>query len=455
MWHFLRRVGVLLTLPLVCNFSSHAGGLASAAAPGPEKTVIRIGALLDQTGGSTSALYRAAVELVARQINEALANSGSRLAFEIVYGDTKSNPSMAQSEAIRLINQEDVKALVSASSGETVTVNKLNYDPTSAAKAKVPLTCFQCSSGFINNPTAVESDPLTQTAERDLDNWLFRVFYIANYEAAVQVQIALKNKKGDGPFKVGILADGGHRSLAAAVTDLLPKFSAGSSTEITYVSTLANLRADWEKVVNSPNGKPDLVILAMLPEGVAEGFKAYRQAGYTIPIQSNNSFRRNYILEQMGAMANGLEGSSVQLAANSDSGRAFVRAFKSATGQQPEMTCSGAYDATVTLMLAAIEAAGNVQQPREVTPAAIREGLTKLNTPAGSKIQPTVDDFASAVQLIGQGKPIFYDGAYISDGWNAAGDMFPPLVHWKVENQQFVEYELYQCDPQHPLCPVK
>jgi hypothetical protein len=28
-------------------------------------------------------------------------------------------------------------------------------------------------------------------------------------------------------------------------------------------------------------------------------------------------------------------------------------------------------------------------------------------------------------------------------------------VHWKVENQQFVEYERYQCDPEHPLCPVK
>ena len=442
-------------VPLVCSLGSSAGGLASAATSGSEKTVIRIGALLDQTGGSTTALYRAAVELGARQINEALAKSGSRLAFEIVYGDTKSNPSMAQSEAIRLINQEGVKALVGASSGETVAVNKLNYDSVSVGKQKVPITCLQCSSGFINNPTVVETDPLTQTAERDLDNWLFRVFYIANYEAAVQVQIAVKNKKGDGPFKVGILADGGHRSLAAAVTDLLPKFSAGSSTEVTYFTTLANLPADWAKVVNSPNGKPDLVILAMLPEGVAEGFKAYRQAGYTIPIQSNNSFRRNYILEQTGAMANGLEGSSVQLAANSDSGRAFVSAFQSATGQQPEMTCSGAYDATVTLMLAAIEAAGNVQQPREVTPEAIREGMTKLNTPAGTKIQPTVGDFASAVQLIGQGKPIFYDGAYISDGWDAAGDMFPPLVHWKVENGQFVEYELYQCDPQHPLCPVK
>jgi hypothetical protein len=28
-------------------------------------------------------------------------------------------------------------------------------------------------------------------------------------------------------------------------------------------------------------------------------------------------------------------------------------------------------------------------------------------------------------------------------------------VHWKVENQQFVEYELYRCSPQQPLCPAK
>jgi hypothetical protein len=57
--------------------------------------------------------------------------------------------------------------------------------------------------------------------------------------------------------------------------------------------------------------------------------------------------------------------------------------------------------------------------------------------------------------LIGQGKPINYEGAYNALDWDAVGDIFPLLVHWKVENQQFVEYELYNYDPQHPLCPVK
>ena len=67
----------------------------------------------------------------------------------------------------------------------------------------------------------------------------------------------------------------------------------------------------------------------------------------------------------------------------------------------------------------------------------------------------TVEDFGTAIKLIAEGKPINYEGAYDADDWDAVGDMFPPLVHWKVENQQFVEYELYRCSPQQPLCPVK
>jgi ABC-type branched-subunit amino acid transport system substrate-binding protein len=175
---------VVLTLSLTCGLAGLGGQLALAGQGphhGHEKTVIRIGALVDQTGASTSPLFRSAVELAASQMNEALDKRNSRLAFEVVFGDTKSTPALAQTEALRLINQEGVKALVSDSSGDTVAVNKLNYDAASLAVQKVPITCFQCSSGFINNPNTVVVDPLTQAAERDVDNWLYRVFYNANY----------------------------------------------------------------------------------------------------------------------------------------------------------------------------------------------------------------------------------------------------------------------------------
>ena len=337
---------------------------------------------MDQTGGSTSPLYRAAVELAASQMNAALDRSGSRVKFEVIFGDSKSNPAFAQSEALRLINQEQVKALVTDSSGVTVAVNRLNYDPATPAKQKVPITCFQCSSSFINDANVVESDPLTQAAERDIDNWLFRVFYVAKYEAAVLVQIALSKTdsgkgNGDGNFKIGILADAGHRALATGIAAALPSFyQQPSSTEIIYMSALDKLGADWAKVIDTANettgktdGVPDVVIVAMLPEAASEAIKAYRQGGHAVPILSNNSFRRNYILKQVGAAANGLEGSSVTLADKSGSGEAFVRAFRAATGQSPEMTSSGAYDATATLMLAALVAAGDAKRSSDVAPS--------------------------------------------------------------------------------------
>jgi hypothetical protein len=462
---FPRSELALSTLALVCGFVALTVQPATAAS---EPTIIRIGAVVDQTGGSTSPLYRAAVELAASQMNAALDRSGSRVKFEVIFGDSKSNPPFAQSEALRLINQEQVKALVTDSSGVTVAVNRLNYDPTTPAKQKVPITCFQCSSSFINDANVVESDPLTQAAERDVDNWLFRVFYVAKYEAAVLVQIALSKTdsgkgNGDGNFKIGILADAGHRALATGIAAALPSFyQQPSSTEIIYMSALDKLGADWPKVIDAANettgktdGVPDVVIVAMLPEAASEAIKAYRQGGHAVPILSNNSFRRNYILKQVGAAANGLEGSSVTLADKSGSGEAFVKAFRAATGQSPEMTSSGAYDATATLMLAALVAAGDAKQSSDVAPRDIREGLTKINNKGGQMVRPSVEDFGTAIGLIAQGKPIDYEGAYDSNDWDAVGDMFPPLVHWKVENQQFVEYELYRCSPQQPLCPVK
>ena len=459
------ELAALSTLALVCGFVALTVQPATAAS---EPAIIRIGAVVDQTGGSTSPLYRAAVELAASQMNAALDRSGSRVKFEVIFGDSKSNPAFAQSEALRLINQEQVKALVTDSSGVTVAVNRLNYDPATPAKQKVPITCFQCSSSFINDANVVESDPLTQAAERDVDNWLFRVFYVAKYEAAVLVQVASSKTdsgkgNGDGNFKIGILADAGHRALATGIAAVLPSFYKDpSSTEIVYMSALDKLGADWAKVIDTANeatgrtdGVPDVVIVAMLPEAASEAIKTYRQGGHGIPILSNNSFRRNYILKQVGAAANGLEGSSVTLADKSGSGEAFVKAFRAATGQSPEMTSSGAYDATATLMLAALVAAGDAKQSSDMAPRDIRQGLTKINDKRGQMVRPSVEDFGTAIGLIAQGKPIDYEGAYDSNDWDAVGDMFPPLVHWKVENQQFVEYELYRCSPQQPLCPVK
>ena len=78
------------------------------------------------------------------------------------------------------------------------------------------------------------------------------------------------------------------------------------------MSALDKLGADWAKVLGTADGRtggtdgvPDIVIVAMLPEAAAEAIKIYRQSGHAVPILSNNSFRRNYILKQIGAARTG------------------------------------------------------------------------------------------------------------------------------------------------------
>jgi hypothetical protein len=447
---FIRACRFLCAVALAYVFATPASAQSA--------NTIRIGAVVDQTGGSTSPHYRAAIELASRQMNEALAQAGSKVRFEISFGDSKSTPPFAQQEALRLINQHGVKALVGDSSGVSVALNRLNYDPASPAKGKVAITCFQCSSSFINDPEVKESDPQVQAAERDAEGWLFRVFYVAKFEAGALAQIALKRaNKGGRPLKVGIFADGGHRALATDLAKAFPGFHKGPlSVEIVYLSARDKIAAEWPKVVDDKDetgktdGPPDVVIVAMLPDPAAAAIKAYREAGYPIPLLSNNSFRRDYQLKALGALANGVEGSSVTQADKGVSGQAFVAAFTAAVGETPEMTSSGAYDAAVTLMLAALTASSD--RKREVTAEGIRAGLGKINDPKGRVIRPTVADFTTAARAVVNGEPINYEGAFHAIDWDTGGDMFPPLVHWKVENGRFVEYELYACSPDQPNC---
>ena len=464
-----QRLGILLVPAcFACGEQAPETETVSAALGSDAIETIHLGAIVDATGSTTTPLYGNAISLAVDQMNQALASHGrNHVRFDVSFGDDKNNtPALAQSETLRLLNTAGVVAMVSDSSGDTVGINKFNYDPASPAPRKFPITCFQCSSGFINNPNVVEVDPLTQAAERDVDNWLYRIFYNANFEAAVLDRVVLEggtDRNGDGTFKMAIYADGGHLSLANALGPTMAQLYGGSFTTelVVYSGNPANRAAEWARVVDGFNetthtndGIPDVVILAQLPPNVVSAVTSYRAAGYTLPVVSNNSFRRNFILPQIGNLADGLEGSSVALANDGPSGQAFVSAFTAAFGHGPEITSSGAYDSAMTLMLAALKARRSIKDNDvPVGPADIRAALSTINDPDGTVIRPTVSDLARAADLIHHRQPINYQGAYDNVDWNAVGDIFPRMVHWKVQNGQFVEIESFTCDPAHPLCP--
>ncbi len=156
------------------------------------------------------------------------------------------------------------------------------------------ITCFQCSSSFINDPDVQQSDPQIQAAERDNDGWLFRVFYVAKFEAGALAQIAVKRaNKGDRPLKIGLFADAGHRALATDLARALPHFHNGPlSVDIVYLSARDKIAEEWAKVVDDKNeagntdGVPDVVIVAMLPDPSFTAVKTYRETNYPVPLWS-------------------------------------------------------------------------------------------------------------------------------------------------------------------------
>src|SRR5262249_3537854 len=157
--------------------------------------------------------------------------------------------------------------------------------------------------------TAVHADPLTQTAYRDPENWVFRVFFVASYESSLAVQIALRRGKGgdvngDGRFRVAVYAQSDafgescESGIRAAVKKLAPEGVVSTVWyDVTHDPRTYDFSEDVKKLtVTDPQDKgkgPDMVYLAVLGLPTTKVIQAYRSAKITAPLQSSTSLRRN------------------------------------------------------------------------------------------------------------------------------------------------------------------
>jgi hypothetical protein len=348
--------------------------------------------------------------------------------------------------------------VVSDVSGNTAAVNRLNYLDPSPAAHRFPVTCYQCSSAFFNDPA--QTDP----GFADRDNWLFRTFFNATFESAVQVQLVLHRPgsgdfDGDGHLKIVVYYDAFHLSAATTMPPILDGlFSGPHSVELiakTLPSTPATRAAELGAIFDADDGhRPDAVYLAFLPQNAPEALSDYTGFAFSPkpPATANNGVRRNFLLPSLlAAGGQGLEGSSVLTVSDSPSGALFQSAFAAATGQQPELTASFLYDAVVAQAIAI----GWARSFGSLAPEVIRGNFPNINDPTGAVIRPSVKDFKTAAKRIKKQQPIDYDGASSPLDLTPEGEMYPDLVHWKIQGGQFVQLERYRCDPDHPSCQVR
>jgi hypothetical protein len=460
--HTSSRLAAVLLLPLFVACEQADADVAvsiqqQALCVHPTISTIRVGVLIDATSPA-KALFRTAAELAERQLNDGLADARSRFRADVIVAEFGAGE--AVTKAIELVNVNDVHAIVSDISGNTAGVNGLNYESPSRINHHVAVTCYQCSSAFFNDPT--QANP----GFADPGNWLFRTFFNATFESAVQVQLVLNRANrgdfnNDGFLKIVVYYDAFHLSAATTMAGILDSLHAGPhAVELiakTLPSTTASRATELAAVFDSaPDGHaPDAVYLAFLPANAPESLGDYtaQLVSPKPPAQANNGVRRDFLIPGLLAAGGaGLEGSSVRVVASSPSGELFRKAFlKASGGKAPELTSSFLYDAVVAPVLA-----GLVSGARgAVTPEGVRGALGSINAPHGKLIRPSVDDFRKAAESIAKYKSINYDGASSPLDLTPEGEMYPDLVHWQIQGGRFVELEAYQCDPQHALCSVR
>jgi hypothetical protein len=446
-------LGVLATvLPLACSAPQDTVESTRQAVTTVE--TFKVGVLVDATSPARTN-FSGAAALVKTQINQALAAAKVNGRFDVVVGSYA--PGQAQAVAVDMINNQGVIAIVADTNDSTRAVNHLNYDLTSPiAPSHVTVTCYQCSLPGYND--TFQSDP----AVGDPDNWLFRTYYNATFETAVQAQIVF-NRVDHGDFdhdgfvKIVLYTDFTRFSAAFAFTSAVDGLYSGPHSVAlvfkTIPSTPATRAAEMAQIFDASDGHaPDALYLSLAPDSALEAFgdyHAFASSGPRPPVTAENDLRRNFRLPALlAAGGEGLEGSSVQLVSSSASGPLFKSAFVSATGQQPELTTSFLYDAAI----AQVGAIGVARSNGTVTPELVRASFPSINVAGGTVIRPRVSDFTTAANRMKKHQPIDYDGGSSPLDLTAEGENYPDLVQWRIHNGAFLEIERYQCDPDHPGC---
>lgn len=435
-----------------------------------EPLVVRIGQDLDRTGSIATPSWSDSVRLAVGSANAALRQAGRPVRFELVEGNSGNTPALARAAALDLVKKQGALALITDSSQDDIEVNLLAYSQDPAQRLAVPIICMACTSPSINDPNAADPDVARQAALRNEQKWNFRTTMSDAYQARMLIHFLLSqgangDVDGDGRFKLSIYASDdpyGH-GFAEKLRSLALASRADALVETVYHPVAANPAtydwgADVAKLVDRKNessgkqdGQPDAVLEITFPKFAIGFTRAWLAAGTKVRLVHTHNFRSARVLEQMKEAVNGQEGTSQAVLGAGRSAEVFARDLRGATGQPPAFRDAPAYDAAMSIALAALVAQHDAPDA-VLTGARLRDALRKISAPQGAPVYAGEDGFAEALKLIADGKAINYQGASGPCDFDENGDTLAQLARFRVQDQQFADVELYDC-LSGPDCP--
>jgi branched-chain amino acid transport system substrate-binding protein len=359
--------------------SAALAGLGLARGAAAQQAAVKIGAVYPLSGNSASTgnyckmAFEMAVDLV-NNGNPELAKvlplaKGGGLAglkgakLELVMADNQGTPAAGQSQALRLITQEKVAALIGAyQSGVTITASAV------AEKYGVP---------FVNGESVAAN--LTERGYK----WFFRTTPVA-LDFARAYSVFLKEQKAAG-LKVDSIVIVHENteygtSVSGVIADTFGKDGLPVPQKIAYSANSTDVQP---QVLQLKDKNPDVVIFISYTSDAILYAKTMKEMGWkpAILIADDGGFNDPAFVKAMGSVTEGLISRSVFAGGKPGSVPAIVdELYKKKTGGDGLDDVSGRALQAFFTLVDAINRAGSTE------PEKIRQALVATNTPVSELV---------------------------------------------------------------------
>ncbi len=322
---------------------------------GADGDTIKVGGLLEMTGGSASfgISGKNGIDLALKKINEKGVLGGKKLS--LVVADTKSEASEATNGMQKLISQDKVVAVIGPNQSSAV-----------------------IASGAINNgakvvditPMGTNPDVTVDPKTKQVKPYSFRTCFIDPFQGTVMASFASNELKVK---KAAIYIDNTSdyaKGLAQFFKENFVKNGGQVVIEEAYLQKDTDFKSTLTKIKAA---QPDFIYIPGYYQEVGLIVKQAREMGITVPMAGGDGWDSAKLPEIAGkaALENTFFSSLYSPDDTSDLNKDFVAEYKKAYNTNPDVFAALAYDSTL-LVAKAIEDAGSAD------PAKIAEAMAKI-----------------------------------------------------------------------------
>lgn len=351
----MKRVTKLLSvLAAGAMFMSALAGCGGGS-KGADGDTIKVGGLLEMTGGSASfgISGKNGIDLALKKINEKGVLGGKKLS--LVVADTKSEASEATNGMQKLISQDKVVAVIGPNQSSAV-----------------------IASGAINNgakvvditPMGTNPDVTVDPKTKQVKTYSFRTCFIDPFQGTVMASFASNELKVK---RAAIYIDNTSdyaKGLAQFFKENFVKNGGQVVIEEAYLQKDTDFKSTLTKIKAA---KPDFIYIPGYYQEVGLIVKQAREMGITVPMAGGDGWDSAKLPEIAGkaALENTFFSSLYSPDDTSDLNKEFVAEYKKAYNTNPDVFAALAYDSAL-LVAKAIEDAGSAD------PAKIGEAMAKI-----------------------------------------------------------------------------